>query len=331
MNIKIKLSNESYCGIKFNNSKWWKHIEKCEICKEKYKKEKTEELKNMKNWTHECNCGCGEITKYKNNFIIGHSLKNKKQTEEHKNKKLKSWLLNGNRDKLIDRLINNNPCKSENSINNMKYNNPSKKDEVKEKISKNNPMNKQEYIDKIKKTKIDRYGENYGKIFYELTKKTMIEKYGEDNPAKIKQILEKRIKTYCTRLSNGDYKIKNNWVCGDYIRKNGDKEWYDSSFELKKMIEYDDKNIIWTKKHKIRIPYINEKRLNSYYVPDFLIKENNKKSLVETKGYIKENDLLKINAGIEYCKNNDMNYFFYLGSYDKLCEKLSYIKNNDLS
>ena len=62
------------------------------------------------------------------------------------------------------------------------------------------------------------------------------------------------------------------------------------------MIEFDDKNISWTKKHKIRIPYINEKGLNSYYVPDFLIIEN----IVETKGYIKENDLLKVSAGIEY-------------------------------
>jgi len=185
-------------------------------------------------------------------------------------------------------------------------------------------MNNQEYIDKIRKTKIERYGEDYGKFSFELSKKTMMKKYGKDNPAKIKKLLEKRIQTYCTKLSNGEYKIKNNWVCGDYIRKNGESEWYDSSFELNKMIEFDEKNITWTKKHRIRIPYINEKGFNSYYVPDFLIIENNNKSLVETKGYMKENDLLKVYAGIEYCKKNNMNYLFYLGSHIKICEKFSY-------
>lgn len=101
---------------------------------------------------------------------------------------------------------------------------------------------------------------------------------------------------------------------------------YDSSFELNKMLEFDSKDIYWTKKHKIRISYINENGLNSYYVPDFLIDDNYNKSIVETKGWIKENDLLKIKAGIEFCKTNNMNYLFYLGSYDKLCEKHSYIK-----
>ena len=45
---------------------------------------------------------------------------------------------------------------------------------------------------------------------------------GEDNPSKVKDILEKRINTYCKRLSNGEYKLKNNWVCGEYIRKNNE-------------------------------------------------------------------------------------------------------------
>ena len=90
------------------------------------------------------------------------------------------------------------------------------------------------------------------------------------------------------------------------------------------MIEFDNRNIIWTKKHKIRISYINKNGLKTYYIPDFFIEENNKKSLVETKGYLKENDLLKAHAGIEYCKINKMNYLYYLGSYDNLDYNLSY-------
>jgi len=277
------------------------------------------------NWNKKCNCGCGQITKYKNNFLFGHSRKNTKQTEEHKNNRLSSWIENGNSEKSSERLKINNPCKSEKSIENMKNNNPSKKEDVKKKISENNVMKKQEYIDKIKKTKIERYGDDYGKILYELTKKSMIDKYGEDNPSKIKEFLEKRTKTYCERLSNGDYKLKNNWKCGEYIRKNGEKEWYDSSFELNKMIEFEENCIIWTKKHKIRIPYINEKGLNTFYVPDFFIEINNIKSIVETKGYIKENDILKVKAGIDYCKINNYNYLFYLGSYNNLNLELSYI------
>jgi hypothetical protein len=205
----------------------------------------------------------------------------------------------------------------------MKYDNPAKKESVKKKISDNNPMKKQEYRDKIKETKKLRYDdENYNN--YEKYKQTCLNKYGVDSTSKVKEFNEKRIDTYTRRLSNGDYKIKNNWKCGNYIRNNGEIEWYNSSYELKMMIEYDTKNIIWTKKHKIRISFLNKDGLNSFYVPDFLIDNNGIKSLVEIKGWIKDNDILKANAGIQWCKNNNINYIFILGSEMKINNELSF-------
>jgi hypothetical protein len=324
--MKIKLANISYCGIEFNNNKWHSHIQNCNICKNKYEELKCEEIIKSKEWNKKCECGCGEKTKYKNNYICGHSIKNKKQTKEHKEKRFNSWFLNGNTEKSIERMKNNNPCKSKNSIDRMKNNNPAKNDNVKKKLSENNAMNNKENITKIHNTKIKNYGITYGKVLFELSKKTMVNKYGEDNPSKIKSILERRIETYCNRLANGDYKLKNNWVCGEYIRKNGENEWYDSSFELKKMIEYDEIDIKWTKKHKIRIPYINENNLNTFYVPDFIIELDGQYCLVETKGYLKSNDILKAQAGKEYCQKNNMNYLYYLGSPDNLNMELSFFK-----
>lgn len=93
------------------------------------------------------------------------------------------------------------------------------------------------------------------------------------------------------------------------------------------MTEYDDKNIIWTKKHKIRIPYLNKDGINSFYVPDFLIDDNGIKSLIEIKGWIKNSDILKANAGIQWCKDNNINYIFILGDKMEINNDLSYFIN----
>ena len=102
---------------------------------------------------------------------------------------------------------------------------------------------------------------------------------------------------------------------------NGEKEWYDSSYELKKMKQLDDSGINWTKKHGIRIPYVNKKGIKTYYVPDFLVGCN---SIQEIKGWIKENDEFKANLGIEYCRNRGWSYKFYLGENLEYKKELSY-------
>lgn len=317
-----KLPKISYCGLEFNHIKWGSHAKKCEICKKEIAKELEIIEKLKKEWSYSCDCGCGCITEYNNTYIKFHHRRNKKQTEEHKLNKLNSWRGNGNSEKLSERLKDNNPCFSEKSINRMKNDNPAKKEEVRKKISENNPMKNPMF----RKKAYDNYIKKYGKDFLNnKLKEVMMLKYGVEHPSHVKDILEKRINTYTQRLSEGKYKIKNNWVCGNFLRKNGETEWYDSSFEFRKMTQYDNDNINWTKKHKIRIPYINSNNLNSHYVPDFLIEVNNEKILVETKGWVKDDDILKAKEAIIWCNKNNFQYYFLLGINMDIETQYSYI------
>lgn len=256
---------------------------------------KEEKKFHQKNPIKLCECGCGSVVKNGGKFARGHSLR----TEENKEIKRKMWKIN-------------NPMFDK---KNRKYgdSNPSKREEVRKKISENNPMKNEIYRKKAV--------ENRAKVGY---KKTIeLNKTLWDD----KELLERRVKTYCENLANGKIKLKNNWKCGTYINKNGKEEWYDSSYELKRMEYYDNNDIIWTKKHGIRIPYVNEKGNNSYYVPDFLINEDGVISIEEIKGWIKKSDVLKAKSAIEYCMKNNLNYKFYLGKNLILNEDLSYIKN----
>lgn len=321
-----KLNEVSFCGIDFGHIKWHSHINKCDICKLNIDiiKSEYEFLKN--NWNKKCQCGCGTITKFESDYIVGHWFKNIKQTEEHKNKRLESWYDNGNSEICSKRFIENNPSKSEKNRKRLRENNPAKNEDVRKKISENNPMNIQKNIDKIKETKFNRYGdENYNNP--EKFKETFLEKYGVDNPAKVKEILERRIESYCNNLSNGLIANKNNWKCGYYIRNNGEKEWYDSSYELIKMKEYDEKELNWTKKHGIKIPFIKSDGLKSFYVPDFLIRIDDLKLIIEVKGWLKKDDIIKAKAAIEWCAKNNYEYNFLLGKDFILTNELSYFKS----
>jgi len=188
--------------------------------------------------------------------------------------------------------------------------NPSKRKSFRDWMSKNNPMYE---ADIIKKHKIAcNKSERRNAI-----RQHMI----SHNPSKIPGVIEKRIDTYTKRLAAGLYTIKNNWKTGYYTRKNGEKEWYDSSYELKKMEEYDINGIQWTKKHKIRIPYVNKNGMKTYYVPDFFINGN---TIEEIKGWIKDTDVVKAHEAIEFCKHSGWNYRFLVGKDMKLNTSLSY-------
>lgn len=199
-------------------------------------------------------------------------------------------------------------------------NNPAKRPEVRLKISENNPMKKEIHRkSQLASVNTPEYklaaSERSRKIWEDLNK--------PENESKKTALIEKRTDEYTKKLANGDYEIKNNWKTGHFIKKDGTKQWYDSSYELVRMEQLENQNIIWTKKHKIRIPYINADGVNTYYVPDFLV---NNDTIEEVKGWIKSNDELKAIAAIEYCKKNNLNYRFLLGKELKYIEKFSYVK-----
>lgn len=90
----------------------------------------------------------------------------------------------------------------------------------------------------------------------------------------------------------------------------GNDEWFGSSYEEKRMKQLDNLNIKWTKKHGIRIPYVDPVGNTRNYVPDFLVGSNiieevKPSNLVKSKV---DNNNLKYDAAIEYCKLNNYQY-----------------------
>lgn len=119
------------------------------------------------------------------------------------------------------------------------------------------------------------------------------------------------IKSYKEGVLNNKYKTYTQGKCGDYISlKTEIKEWYQSSWELIRMIELDENENVkhWTKKHKICIKLGNQK----YYIPDFLIEFNDgTKLLEEVKGYVRNQELFELKniKAEEYIKNNNIDNY----------------------
>lgn len=271
---------------------------------------KTDEIIRM------CKCGCGKNTNPGRHFIVGHSMKGRKLTDEqkihHSNAVTKK-----HRKALSIRAKTNNPMFKESAKAKFRGDkNPAKRLEVRALISKNNAMNNPAY--KLKATINHRRSiKNNPSIRFAYSN------WAKQNPDLHKLARERQIETYTQRLSEGKYQIKNNWKTGWFTKSDGTKEWYDSSYEKIRMQYYEDNNIQWTKKHCIRIPYINDDSVSTYYVPDFLIVENGKQIIEEIKGWMKNKDTVKAKIAIDYCKARGWSYRFYLGSTLTLIKELS--------
>lgn len=88
------------------------------------------------------------------------------------------------------------------------------------------------------------------------------------------------------------------------------REWFGSSYEEKRMKQLDILGIPWTKKHGIRIAYIDNKGNTRHYVPDFLISTNiieevKPSNLVNS---IIDNNKLKYDAAVEFCNKHNYQY-----------------------
>ena len=99
---------------------------------------------------------------------------------------------------------------------------------------------------------------------------------------------------------------RNFYKQGWYVTKTGNKEWFGSSYEEKRMKQLDDMGVKWTKNHGIRIPYTDNNGRKRNYVPDFLIndkiiEEVKPKSVINTNF---NNCKIKIPFAKKYCKNN---------------------------
>jgi len=126
---------------------------------------------------------------------------------------------------------------------------------------------------------------------------------------------EKISESNMIRLDNDEiyYSYKN---CKKGLLKNlktNEYEFFHSSWEKEKMIELNENDdvIFWTKKHKIHIKYFYKNYFKNY-LPDFYVEyKNGIKRIEEIKGYVDDEEQLKLKiiACKEYCNNNNLEFF----------------------
>ena len=308
--VGVSLPKKSFCGIDFGHHRWFRHLGTCAECSEKWEDYKEREReKSVRLWNKKCECGCGKLAAFNKRFTNGHSV----QTDERRRRR-------------SDAMLENNPMWSDDAKKKISKvwtgrkrpgqsgeKNSAKRDDVRRKISENNPMKNVEYRKKQRAACL---------TDKEVKRRSAVMKRVVDG---FDSSMRERItETYTKRLAAGGYHIRNRWKTGWYARVNGQKEWYDSSYELSQMQEYDKAGINWTKKHGIRIPYVSAKGLLTYYVPDFLVRTSDGNMLVEVKGWLSESARLKARVAIEYCRTAEMKYLFLLGKSRSVCPGLSF-------
>lgn len=95
---------------------------------------------------------------------------------------------------------------------------------------------------------------------------------------------EKISKTLAEGISVGRIIYKANHYKNGWYEGLLGRTYYHSGLEFDSMIFLDSKNLFWTKNHKIKIEYHNEKNELRNYIPDFLVKINNIEYIIEMKG-----------------------------------------------
>lgn len=110
------------------------------------------------------------------------------------------------------------------------------------------------------------------------------------------------------KISSGEFNPFSNHKNGYYLNKNtNNEERYDSIYELARMLQLDDLNLKWTKKHGIRIKYIL-KNSEHRYIPDFLVGTNIIEEIKPETMLLLEINVTKFKYANEYCENNNMIY-----------------------
>lgn len=142
----------------------------------------------------------------------------------------------------------------------------------------------------------------------------------------------KQSKIISEKISSGQFNPYSNHKSGKYVRKDGGAEKYDSLYELGRMIQLDESDLSWTKKHKIRIPYKWSDQSDHNYIPDFLVDHKYIEEVKpETMMHIDLN-VRKFKAGRSYCESNNLTYRIIteleLGEYVNNAKKY-HERNND--
>lgn len=162
--------------------------------------------------------------------------------------------------------------------------------------------------------------------------------FQKENPMKNKKhSKESKMKMSISKaklISKGLLNIKSNnrGIKMQHVSIKSNEIFYaDSALEKLRMIQLDnDPNVkYWTKRHGIKIPYYIDNEMKNY-IPDFYIELINGNIIIEeTKGQIKEVDLIKKDYAEKFCSHNNYIYKFTTqkemninGEYRKFLKKI---------
>lgn len=114
-------------------------------------------------------------------------------------------------------------------------------------------------------------------------------------------------------ISSGKFNPHSRHKRGSYISKNGIVESYHSLWELAHMIQLDETNQAWTKKHNIKIEYFIDGKIHKY-TPDFLINGNIIEEVKPDPLMKLEINIIKHHAAEVFCDKNGyiFNYIHYI-------------------
>jgi hypothetical protein len=115
--------------------------------------------------------------------------------------------------------------------------------------------------------------------------------------------------TMSKKLADGTLKNQYRFRKGWYKRKDGTSEFYESSYEKRYMEMMDESEMVWTKRHKIRIQYLDPTTSTlRYYVPDFLVNSIELHEVKPSRRTTEPKILAKTIAAEKYCLTNRMTY-----------------------
>lgn len=115
--------------------------------------------------------------------------------------------------------------------------------------------------------------------------------------------------TISRKLADGTLKNQYRFIKGWYDRKDGSKEYYESSYEQAYMRDMDIRNEEWTKRHGIRIKYFDPiKNRERYYVPDFLVSGIEIREIKPIRKCGDPTNVAKFAALWDYCLTHDYTF-----------------------
>lgn len=293
-------------------------------------KEKQKEIENSKKQFICKICGKGVDSFLVNHITNVHKITTKEYLERYPGEKLVS-------DKYKEMMIERNKSEKQRKIvsetRKKEWKNEKFKNKMKEKIASHNRSEKMRKLSSKRITEYNKTHRNKEWYLKHNRSEKMRRVVRNKSQKGLKNISNATTKRNLRMWKDPNYSEKmlkilyNNSKCSIYGKRNiyfsekFNKNFFLRSLAEKTFIEYceDQNEITYIDYENLKIYYRDEENVERTYFPDFLIYVNNiPRYIVEVKAHEKPEDYpYKVNAAINYCKDNDLKYCWFQSHYLK--------------